>query len=96
MEIKFEWDSKKNQDNIKKHGIDFEVAKLIFDGPIYSEEDYRFDYGEARYKTLGRLPNAVVLVVIHVEFDERGVYTIRIISARPANKKEQRIYYENL
>lgn len=86
----------KRQDNIKKHGIDFEIAKLIFDGPIYSEEDFRFDYGEIRYKTLGRLPNAVVLVVIHVDFDDYGVYTIRIISARLAKKHEEREYYENL
>jgi uncharacterized DUF497 family protein len=96
MEIAFEWDGDKNERNIRKHGIDFDTAKLIFNGPTYSEEDFRYDYGEIRMKTLGRLPNAVILVVIHVDFDDKGVYTIRILSARRANKGEQSTYYENL
>jgi uncharacterized DUF497 family protein len=34
MGMKFEWDESKNQINIEKHGIDFEDAKGIFDGPM--------------------------------------------------------------
>lgn len=96
MEIRFVYDPAKNRLNIKKHGISFETAKLIFDGPIYTQEDFRYDYGEIRMKTTGRLPSMVILVVIHVDFDEDSIYTIRIISARRADKKEQQDYYENL
>ena len=28
--LKFEWDEDKNQLNLKKHGIDFETAMLVF------------------------------------------------------------------
>ena len=40
----FEWDAAKNAANIAKHGIDFEDAIRIFDGPVgqcyraYSED----------------------------------------------------------
>ena len=30
----FEWDEAKGQANVRKHGIDFETAKRIFDGPV--------------------------------------------------------------
>lgn len=29
----FEWDERKREVNLAKHGVDFELAKLIFDGP---------------------------------------------------------------
>lgn len=31
-DMDFEWDNKKNNANIAKHGIDFEFAKEIFSG----------------------------------------------------------------
>ena len=30
--VAFEWDEAKNRQNIRKHGIDFNAAKEIFDG----------------------------------------------------------------
>jgi uncharacterized DUF497 family protein len=51
----FEWDAVKNKINIKKHGIDFNDAKLIFDGLTLTVEDDRFDYSEKRYITFGLL-----------------------------------------
>ncbi|MGR3177977.1 MAG: BrnT family toxin, partial [Candidatus Anammoxibacter sp.] len=29
--MEFEWDAAKNQINIKKHGVDFDEAKTVFD-----------------------------------------------------------------
>ena len=92
MPIRFEWDKAKNRANIKKHGISFEQASAIFDGFVLTQEDDRFDYGETRWLSIGRLADAVVLVVIHTDRQE----TIRIISARPASRRERRIYYEAL
>jgi uncharacterized DUF497 family protein len=49
--------------------------------------DARRDYGEARYNMLARVDGRV----FHVTFTERGKITW-IISARKANKREQRRY----
>ena len=36
---RFEWDEEKNLANRRKHGISFEEAFTIFDGPVLSLED---------------------------------------------------------
>jgi hypothetical protein len=90
--MEFEWDEAKNHSNIAKHGLGFERARAIFDGPYLSFEDDRFDYGERREIALGLLEGIAVIVVVYTERAER----IRIISARPANHKERRFYYEAL
>ena len=88
----FEWDPKKNISNVYKHGISFEEAKEIFNGPVFTIKDDRKDYGESRFVSIGALGPAVVIVVVHA--DRRG--QIRIVSARKANKSERRKYYEYL
>ncbi len=87
--MKFEWDEPKNQANINKHGISFERAITIFAGTIISAPDIRYDYGESREVTIGMMDDCVIIVVVHT--DRQGV--IRIISARPANRKEREKYY---
>jgi uncharacterized protein (DUF4415 family) len=49
----FEWDAAKNAVNIAKHGIDFEDAIRIFEGPVLEKTDVRRDYGEARVIAFG-------------------------------------------
>jgi uncharacterized DUF497 family protein len=44
--VYFEWDEPKNQENIRKHGLDFADAWEIFGGPLVPELDLRSDYGE--------------------------------------------------
>jgi uncharacterized DUF497 family protein len=83
----FEWDDAKSRRNFDKHGVEFEIARHIFDGPVLSFLDGRNDYGEARRVSIGRVGDAV-LVVVHTE---RGEAT-RLISARRANRKERRLY----
>ena len=92
--MKFDWDSNKNSKNILKHGIDFRAAVKIFDDPNFIvNEDNRHDYGEVRYQVIGAVyPHGVLLVV----YTERHESTIRIISARKANKKERRLYQQNI
>jgi hypothetical protein len=34
MEMRFEWDERKNLANQRKHGIDFQTACLVFDDPF--------------------------------------------------------------
>ena len=83
--MEFEWDEAKNRTNILKHGIDFETAKRIFDGPVLSRRDSRRDYGEDRYISVGRAGDAALVVVAHTERGGR----IRLISARPASRTER-------
>ena len=49
----FEWDTAKNAANIAKHGIDFEDAIRIFEGPVLESPDERHDYGEVRIIAFG-------------------------------------------
>ena len=59
----FEWDDAKNEANVRKHGIKFEQAQSIFDGPTLDVVDGRHDYGETRIVSLGLLEGVVVLSV---------------------------------
>jgi hypothetical protein len=46
--MKFEWDERKNRENMKKHGIDFADAIEVFRHPMLTGLDDREDYGEDR------------------------------------------------
>ena len=87
----FEWDEAKNQTNIRKHGVSFETARRTFDGPVLTWVDERMDYGEVRHVSIGKAGNAVV-VVAHTDRDGR----MRLISARPASRKERQGYHERV
>lgn len=87
----FEWDAEKNQQNLAKHGINFEEASLIFAGPVLSWADDRIDYGETRTISLGLIRELIAVAVVHT--DRNG--QVRIISARLANRRERRLYDEH-
>ena len=89
--MSFEWDEAKNQANIRKHGVSFETARRTFDGPVLTWVDERMDYGEVRHVSIGKAGNAVV-VVAHTDRDGR----MRLISARPASRKERQAYHERV
>jgi uncharacterized DUF497 family protein len=63
----------------------------VFDAPLLIEYDDRQDYGEDRWTGIGLLQGIVVVIVV---FTERDVDTIRIISARKANRYEREQYEE--
>lgn len=90
--MEFEWDSGKEAANREKHGISFDEAKEIFDGLVYTAVDDRADYGELRKISIGSLDMAVVITVVHT--DRNG--KTRLISARKANRKERRTYYDHI
>lgn len=87
----FTWDEAKCHANLRKHGIDFADAELIFRGFTLTAEDTREVYGERRFLTLGLLEDQVVSVA-HAE---RGD-DIRIISIRKATKHEARFYFSQI
>jgi uncharacterized protein len=83
----FEWDSAKNEANIAKHGIDFEDAIGIFEGPVLERPDERRDYGESRFIAFGILDDREIAVVYTIRATRH-----RIISARRASKNERKEY----
>jgi uncharacterized protein len=87
--MEFEWDPDKAVHNVLKHGVSFEEAALVFNDP--GSFDIADDSGlpeEERWRLIG-LKDLAVLVVVYTERPPK----IRIISARRANRHEQKLYY---
>ena len=85
----FEWDDKKAAINLQKHGVSFETAILVFQDEDRIElYDSAHSADEDRYNTIGLVED--VLFVVFTERKNR----VRIISARPANRKERSLYYD--
>src|SRR5579863_3739201 len=88
----YTWDSRKNRRNVKLHGIAFEDAVRIFEGPTVENEDDRFDYGERRVYAIG-LVNGLEITLI---YNDRGEDERRIISAWRSEPHERRLYWRML
>jgi len=91
-QIKFEWDTKKDKSNSKKHGVTFEEAKTVF----YDEYAIQFfdpDHSESedRFILLGTSFKSKTIVVCHCFREEETL--VRIISARKADKDEEQAYW---
>lgn len=84
---RFEWDDAKNVANLRKHGIGFDEAAEIFDGPVLTRVDERAN-GEMREISFGFVGSGIVVTVVHT--DCGGV--VRIISARKATGQERRFF----
>ncbi len=80
--------------------MSFETAIRAFADPFAFTEQDRIEGGEQRWQTLGMVEGYVLLLVAHTihEEDEDGqsVEIIRIISARPADRKERRRYEQEI
>ena len=90
-EIQFSWDARKAKQNVKSHKVSFEEASTVF----YDEKAIEFfdpDHSkeEDRFLMLGVSWRLRVLVVCYC-LRKKGS-EIRIISARKATKKEQKVY----
>lgn len=93
--IFFEWDETKAESNERKHGVTFEDARGVFDDPNAILEQDRIVDGEARWIALGIVNGESVIVVAHSVEETPTEETIRIISARRANREERRRYGKN-
>lgn len=83
----FDWDKRKSESNVVKHGIDFEEAIEVFYGPIFLRRSDRND--EERWIAVGHSETRLIAVVF-----ARRADVVRIISARRARKNEE-IAYRN-
>ena len=82
--MEFEWDPVKSNATRQKRGFGFAFVSRIFQGPVMEEVDARVDYRETRVKALGEVEGRLYVVVYTDRPQAR-----RIISARPANRKER-------
>lgn len=85
-----EYDEAKNLTTTRKHGLSFETAAKAFNDPtavIIYDEDHSTT--EERYNLIGAVKGGILFIV----YTMRGE-TIRMISARPATKREKERYYE--
>lgn len=87
--VVFEWDSDKELLNIQNHNIAFDEALsvLLHDDFAQTNEDIR-EYNEQRFITLGVSSLGRLLYVVWTQRD----VNYRMISARKANKYEQKGY----
>ncbi len=90
--MRYSWDERKNRSNIARHGIAFDDAKRIFEGPTVEKIDDRFDYGEVRVYVVG-LVNGLEITVVYTDEDDGKR---RIISAWRAEPHERRYFWQNL
>ena len=85
----FEWDEDKRRSVIERHGIDFEDAIQIFDGPVWETLSPR--PGEQRWLAIGVVDGIEIAVIYTVRNGCR-----RIITARRARIDERQKYHASI
>jgi len=90
--MNYEWDTAKNYENIRKHKVSFEQAKIALEDPcrLYFYDEAH-SLNEDRYIVVGNAEGRILFVSM-AWIDED---TIRIISARRVNSNEKEAYDEN-
>ena len=91
MNLRFEWDPDKAAGNVDKHGVSFEEAATVFGDPLGKiVDDPRHSIGEKRFVLMGQSDQDNLLAVMYTERED----AVRIISARPVTRREQKDYEE--
>ena len=90
MSLTFEWDQKKAESNLCKHGVSFEEASTVFSDALSRTiyDPLHSSFREQRFVTIGLSGRNQLLVVVHCDRDKK----IRIISARHVTRRERRNY----
>ncbi|MDR0573781.1 MAG: BrnT family toxin, partial [Tannerella sp.] len=90
---RFEWDEEKSRLNKELHGLYFDEILSVFDDPYILElyDETHSTAEELRYRGLAELQDFIILYLSYTEPDSGRT---RIISVRPAEPIEERMYYE--
>ncbi|HYA18296.1 MAG TPA: BrnT family toxin [Bryobacteraceae bacterium] len=86
--MRFEWDARKAQLNLRKHRVDFADAATVFEDERALTMPDTLSVDEERWITLGMDALGRILVVVYTWRAE----SIRLISARPATPRERAEY----
>ena len=84
--MKFDFDNRKSETNRAKHEINFVDAQILWEDPDVVEIPARTE-DEPRFMVIGRIGDRIWAGIITYRGD-----TVRIISVRPARRKEIAIY----
>ena len=87
--MEFEWDPDKSDANLKKHHIDFEGAKTIWEGRVLELESLQRQHAEDRFLAIG-LYKGREITVVYTRRENRT----RLISARRARNNEREFYWK--
>ena len=89
----FDWDQGNIEKNWERHKVGFiECEEVFFDRPLVVAEDTSHSKFEGLYYALGRTNDDRHLFVVFTIRNNK----IRIISARDMNRKERRVYGEDI
>jgi uncharacterized protein len=86
------WNSAKSRSNVRRHGIAFQDAARILDGPTVERVDDRFEYGETRIYAIG-VVNGLEITVIYTDREDGERH---LISAWRSEPHERRYYWKKL
>jgi hypothetical protein len=89
----FDWDQGNIEKNWERHKVSFiECEEVFFNRPLVVVEDTSHSTSEGRYYALGRPNDDRYLFVVFTIRNNK----IRVISARDMNRKERRVYREEI
>jgi len=89
--MNFEWDPRKAEVNLWKHGVSFTEAGTVLGGDLaITVPDPDHSDEEDRYITIGWSNRGRLLIVSHTDRGDK----IRIISARELTPRERKVYEE--
>jgi uncharacterized DUF497 family protein len=95
-QFQFEWDEAKAVENVRKHGLSFDLTRTVFDDPLLlTVADLEHSEKEERWFSIGRAANESLLSVAYLWSETQFATKIRIISARKATQAEMRQYQES-
>lgn len=87
--MRFEWDLRKAESNLRKHGVSFQLASQAFLDPLAHHGPITFVGGEERWSLFGQAGGALIYVA-YATSGEGDEERVRIISARRATGTERR------
>ncbi len=91
--VGFEWDQGNIEKSYLKHGITIrETEESFLDENVFLQEDIKHSEKEERFIAISKTTKNKTLFSIFTIRNKK----IRIISTRPANKKERRLYEEKI
>lgn len=87
----FVWDEAKRKSNLKKHGLDFKDATLVYDNPDKCTYESSRE-GEHRWMDIAlAVIQGQLLTLIYT----RREHDVRVISFRPASREERKQYEQD-
>jgi hypothetical protein len=88
--VGFDWDAGNLGKNARRGVENREIEEVFFNQPLLLTHDPGHSITESRYRALGRTDSGRCLMVIFAMRAENAL--IRVISARPMNRKERTLY----